>query len=108
VSRVLPQQTASAHVQLRSRAAAGMPGGAFCVIAGAATGECRRVIQSGTAESNYTMGWVVDKPFTVLLDSGSHITILPYTGMRKRLVLSNLYLKMIILPRQARDKHRTS
>jgi hypothetical protein len=85
-----------------------MPGGAFCVIAGAATGECRRVIQSGTAESNYTMGWVVDKPFTVLLDSGSHITILPYTGMRKRLVLSNLYLKMIILPRQARDKHRTS
>ena len=77
---VVPQATATVQLVLAAPAAGAMQGGALCVLAGAATGECRRVLKSGTAASKFSAGWEVDRPFTVPLDGGSHITILPYTG----------------------------
>ena len=37
-------------------------------------------VNSGTKESNYTVGWTVDRAFTVPLDASSKVTILPFTG----------------------------
>ena len=45
---VLPQQTATTQLKLAAPAAGAMPGGALCVVAGASTGECRRVVNSST------------------------------------------------------------
>ena len=56
------------------------PGGAMCILQGTATGECRRVVQSGTSASNYTQGWLPNKPFSVPLDATSRLAIMPYQG----------------------------
>ena len=80
---VKPQSTsagAALQVELAARSAGSCPFCAVCVIAGAGTGECRRVVNSGTPATNYTVGWTVAAPFTTPLDAGSRITILPYTG----------------------------
>ena len=56
------------------------PGGAMCVLEGTNTGQCRRVIQSGSNETNYTEGWTINKPFSLPLDDTSKIAIMPYQG----------------------------
>jgi hypothetical protein len=56
------------------------PGGAMCVLQGSNTGQCRRVVTSGTPESNYTRGWSINIPFAIPLDSSSRIAIMPYQG----------------------------
>jgi hypothetical protein len=67
-------------IDLSQQAYGTQPGGAMCVLQGTGTGECRRVVVSGKNTSNYTLGWQVNRPFSVPLDQTSRIAIMPFQG----------------------------